>query len=73
MSVHLRLLFALALCGCAGPTANLPGGSSETPPGSVAPDQAPAFALAAQDGTTVSLSERLKKGPLIVVFYRGQW
>ena len=36
-------------------------------------DRAPAFALPAPDGTTVSSSDLLAKGPLIVSFYRGVW
>ena len=36
-------------------------------------DKAPAFALKDPDGNVVSLAELLKKGPLIVSFYRGVW
>lgn len=36
-------------------------------------DKAPAFALKDPDGNVVSLAESLKKGPLIVSFYRGVW
>jgi peroxiredoxin len=36
-------------------------------------DKAPAFALPDPDGQVVSSAELLKKGPLIVSFYRGVW
>jgi peroxiredoxin len=31
------------------------------------------FALAAQDGTQVSLAKALADGPVVLVFYRGSW
>lgn len=34
---------------------------------------APAFSLAAQDGSTVSLAGELERGPVVLVFYRGYW
>jgi len=36
-------------------------------------DRAPDFNLSDQDGTMISLSELLAKGPLVVSFYRGVW
>ncbi len=36
-------------------------------------DRAPSFTLKDADGKTVSLSELLVQGPLIVSFYRGVW
>ena len=36
-------------------------------------DQAPAFVLPDFTGTTVSSTELLKQGPLVVLFYRGKW
>lgn len=36
-------------------------------------DIAPAFKAKDQDGKNVSLTEVLKKGPAVVLFYRGQW
>lgn len=36
-------------------------------------DKAPAFTLPDATGTPVSLAQLLKKGPAIVVFYRGGW
>jgi len=34
-------------------------------------EKAPDFSAAAWDGTTVTLSERVKQGPVILVFIRG--
>jgi len=34
---------------------------------------APAFALPAQDGRSVSLVSELARGPVVLVFYRGYW
>ncbi len=36
-------------------------------------DAAPMFTAKDQNGKTVSLSTALKKGPVVLVFYRGQW
>jgi peroxiredoxin len=36
-------------------------------------DKAPAFTLADPDGHFVSSADLLKKGPLVVTFYRGVW
>jgi peroxiredoxin len=36
-------------------------------------DKAPDFSLKGANGETVSLSERLKSGPVVVLFYRGGW
>lgn len=35
--------------------------------------KAPDFQLKALDGSTVKLSETLKKGPAVLLFYRGEW
>jgi len=35
--------------------------------------KAPDFTLKAPNGTTVKLSEELKKQPVVLMFYRGQW
>lgn len=43
------------------------------PEGLKAGDAAPAFSAKDQDGNKVSLKEMLKKGPVILLFYRGQW
>jgi peroxiredoxin len=36
-------------------------------------DVAPKFKAKASDGSTVSLKKALKKGPVVLLFYRGQW
>ena len=36
-------------------------------------DQAPDFTLKDATGTDITLYEELKKGPVIVTFYRGGW
>jgi hypothetical protein len=36
-------------------------------------EKAPEFSLQSQDGETVSLTETLKQGPVLIVFYRGHW
>tara|TARA_B100001115_G_scaffold183414_1_gene182200 strand:- start:2515 stop:3117 length:603 start_codon:yes stop_codon:yes gene_type:complete len=36
-------------------------------------DQAPLPTLQNEEGQSISLSEALKKGPIVLVFYRGQW
>ncbi len=43
------------------------------PEGLKAGDAAPPFSAKDQDGNKVSLEEMLKKGPVILLFYRGQW
>jgi peroxiredoxin len=36
-------------------------------------DDAPDFTLPDQGGSKVTLSEALKKSPVVLVFYRGYW
>lgn len=36
-------------------------------------DQAPDFTANDQNGNRVNLKEKLKRGPVVLVFYRGQW
>lgn len=36
-------------------------------------DRAPDFTLKSADGVDVSFSELLKKGPVVLAFYRGHW
>lgn len=43
------------------------------PGGLKAGDVAPAFTAKDQDGNTVNLEDRLKAGPVVILFYRGQW
>jgi cytochrome oxidase Cu insertion factor (SCO1/SenC/PrrC family) len=79
-----RLVIALALAvtvgGCHTSTTT-PAAAKGTPtmPASEATttlkvgSTAPAFALEAGDGSTVSLADTLVNGPAVVVFYRGNW
>ena len=43
------------------------------PEGLKAGDTAPGFTAKDQDGKTVSLKQALVKGPVVMLFYRGQW
>lgn len=36
-------------------------------------DTAPDFSAKDQDGKTISLKEAIKNGPVVMLFYRGQW
>ncbi len=36
-------------------------------------DRAPNFSLLTAQGTTINLAEKLKKGPVVLSFYRGGW
>ena len=36
-------------------------------------DMAPDFTAKDQDGKTISLEQALQKGPVVMLFYRGQW
>lgn len=36
-------------------------------------DMAPDFSTKDQDGKTISLKQALKNGPVVMLFYRGQW
>lgn len=36
-------------------------------------DQAPEFSMKDQDGNTVNLSDKLKNGPVLIVFLRAEW
>ena len=47
--------------------------ASGAAPGLAVGDHAPGFSLPDAQGRTVSLSERLSTGPVVLVFYRGEW
>jgi len=47
--------------------------ASGVAPGLDVGDQAPEFALPDQLGRVVSLGEQLAHGPVVLVFYRGDW
>ena len=55
--------------------ASLVFAQSETiyPEGLKVGDIAPAFAAKDQDGRLISLKEALRRGPVVLLFYRGQW
>lgn len=46
---------------------------SNEAPGLTVGEQAPDFALLDEDGCEVRLSDELKKGPVVLIFYRGGW
>lgn len=66
LSVLLAVLLAISLSGHAQNETVYPEGLK---PG----DMAPSFKANDQAGQTVSLKEALKKGPVVLLFYRGQW
>ena len=43
------------------------------PAGLAVTDKAPEFTAKDQNGKTFDLQQQLKKGPVVLVFYRGQW
>lgn len=47
--------------------------AQDAPKGLNVDDNAPGFVAKDQDGKTVSLEKQLKKGPVVLIFYRGQW
>jgi len=52
----------------------LQGASAQTPKTILkVGDKAPDFALPNGDGKTVSLSDYISRGPVVLVFYRGFW
>lgn len=46
---------------------------SQTPKGLNVNDKAPEFSAISQNGNNISLKAALQKGPVVVVFYRGEW
>jgi peroxiredoxin len=48
-------------------------GAQDSPKGLQVKEKAPAFTAKDQAGKTISLESQLKKGPVVLVFYRGQW
>jgi peroxiredoxin len=47
--------------------------AQEAPKGLAVQAKAPEFSAKDQSGTTVNLKDQLKKGSVVLVFYRGQW
>ncbi|MCI0751505.1 MAG: peroxiredoxin family protein, partial [Flammeovirgaceae bacterium] len=60
------IIFLLTIC-------NLYSFSQEKPTGLPLQDQAPDFKAIDQNGKPVELKSLLSKGPVVLVFYRGQW
>ena len=46
---------------------------TQASPGLDVGDKAPAFVLPDEEGRPFDLHEELKRGPLVLVFYRGDW
>lgn len=65
----MKKLFASALALCITAVVF----SQTGPKGLNLNDQAPDFSAKDQNGKTVSLKNELKKGAVVLVFYRGQW
>jgi peroxiredoxin len=61
------ILFSTFLVSC------LLGMAQMNPEGLNVNDKAPQFKAKANDGSMVSLKKALKKGPVVLIFYRGQW
>ena len=51
----------------------LAGISQAMPTGLHVNDKAPMFTAKDQNGNTISLAKMLQKGPVVIVFYRGEW
>jgi peroxiredoxin len=47
--------------------------AQNSPKGLDVNDNAPDFTAKDQNGKTINLKEQLKKGAVVIVFYRGQW
>jgi peroxiredoxin len=47
--------------------------AQDAPKGLQVNDDAPSFTAKDQSGKNFSLSDQLKNGPVVLVFYRGQW
>ena len=65
----MRNIFVISifLCIC------LPSFGQSTPAGLAVSQSAPMFTAKDQHGAEISLSGLLSKGPVVLVFYRGQW
>ena len=47
--------------------------AQDIPKGLAVNDKAPSFSATDQNGKSVSLEDLISKGPVVLVFYRGQW
>lgn len=60
------LFLLLAICNLASKAQNIPSGLSIN-------DKAPQFTATDQKGNNINLKKQLKKGSVVLIFYRGQW
>lgn len=77
-----RALLTIALCvaasGCQDTTTS-PAAQHNAMPESESTttlkvgSTAPAFSLAGTDGAAVGLADAVARGPVVIVFYRGDW
>jgi len=73
MRTLIVVLSFLVVCGSVyAQNGNAPK-ETAYPQGLKVGDKAPEFNAEDQDGKAVSLKKALEKGPVIVLFYRGQW
>lgn len=63
-----QVFLVLAVC-----ILSLGAKSQDAPKGLPVNDKAPVFVAKDQNGKNVSLENLLQKGPVVLVFYRGQW
>ena len=66
MKTTALILFALA-------TVTIVNAQDKKPEGLFINSKAPEFSVKDQNGKQVSLKELRKKGPVVLVFYRGNW
>lgn len=72
MNLTRTLLKAISLCSLLLILGYPTTGQTRTSPVTVG-EKAPDFTLESHQGTKVTLSDSLKKTPVVLVFYRGYW
>lgn len=68
MRLNILLIICFIVCGA---TSGIGQSSGQTP--LKVGDTAPDFTLTSHKGESVTLSEAVKKAPVVLVFYRGYW
>jgi peroxiredoxin len=73
-----KIALVLLACSCLSASAQNPekygiNSDAGVPEGLKEGSMAPVFEGVDQSGKTVKLSEQLKKGPVVLIFYRGYW
>jgi peroxiredoxin len=63
----------LSILVCTFLLASLFAAAQMTPEGLNVNDKAPKFTAKASNGSMISLKKELKKGAVVLIFYRGQW